>query len=74
MSSDSDLETVLVWTDGSCLRNPGGPGGWAAIMRYGPVEHELVGGEPKTEVPACIVTIFAGDQYATAVRIFRTEK
>ena len=33
-----------------------------------------VGGEPKTEVPACIVTIFAGDQYATAVRIFRTEK
>ena len=22
----------VVYTDGSCLRNPGGPGGWAAIL------------------------------------------
>jgi hypothetical protein len=32
------------------------------------------GMEPKVEVPSCIVTIFASDQYATAVRVFRTEK
>ena len=30
--------------------------------------------EPRTEAPTCIVTIFANDQYATAVRIIRTEK
>lgn len=23
---------IGVWTDGCCLRNPGGPGGWAAIL------------------------------------------
>jgi ribonuclease HI len=43
----SDLEMVMVWTDGSCLR-PVGPGGWAAILRFGGLEHELVGGEQST--------------------------
>src|SRR5579885_1964500 len=23
------MKTLLIWTDGSCMRNPGGPGGWA---------------------------------------------
>jgi len=27
----SDID-VSVWTDGSCYPNPGGPGGWAAII------------------------------------------
>jgi ribonuclease HI len=38
---------VEVWTDGGCKPNPG-PGGWAAILRYGATERELVGAEPAT--------------------------
>ncbi len=34
---------VQVFTDGSCLGNPG-PGGWAAILRAGGTEKELSGG------------------------------
>ncbi len=34
---------VIVYTDGACLGNPG-PGGWAAILRYGQHEKELGGG------------------------------
>lgn len=25
-------ETLIVWTAGHCLRDPGGPGGWAAVI------------------------------------------
>lgn len=39
---------VEIFTDGSCLRNPGGAGGWAAILRYGAAEKELSGYEPFT--------------------------
>jgi len=28
------LPTVELWTDGSVYPNPGGPGGWACLMRY----------------------------------------
>lgn len=45
MPSDN---TVLIWTDGSCRRNPGGPGGWAALLRYGEIERELFGAELST--------------------------
>jgi ribonuclease HI len=39
---------VQIWTDGSCLGNPG-RGGWAAILQYGEkAEKELTGGEPDT--------------------------
>jgi hypothetical protein len=31
-------------------------------------------GGAKTEVPTCIVTVFASDQYASSVRVIRTEK
>lgn len=34
-------------TDGACLGNPG-PGGWAALLRYGTHERELHGGEAQT--------------------------
>jgi ribonuclease HI len=40
-------ETVEVFTDGACLGNPG-PGGWAALLRYGAREKELSGGERDT--------------------------
>ena len=39
--------TVKVWTDGGCKPNPG-PGGWAAILRYGGTERELSGADPAT--------------------------
>jgi len=38
---------VEIHTDGACVGNPG-PGGWAAVLRYGDRELELVGGEPQT--------------------------
>lgn len=38
------LKQVHVYTDGACLGNPG-PGGWAALLRFGVHERELVGGE-----------------------------
>jgi ribonuclease HI len=38
---------VEVHTDGACSGNPG-PGGWAAILRYGDHEREIYGGEPHT--------------------------
>ena len=41
------IRVVEVWTDGGCKPNPG-PGGWAAILRYGEVEKELSGAEPAT--------------------------
>ena len=41
------LKKVLIWTDGACSYNPG-PGGWAAILRYGKAEKELSGGEALT--------------------------
>jgi ribonuclease HI len=44
---ERDAEAVELWTDGACSGNPG-PGGWAAILRYGGRERELTGGEPAT--------------------------
>lgn len=41
------MDKVIVYTDGACSGNPG-PGGWAAILRYGNHEKELSGGEPET--------------------------
>ena len=41
------MKSVQVHTDGACLGNPG-PGGWAALLRYGARERELAGGEPAT--------------------------
>lgn len=38
---------VTIHTDGACLGNPG-PGGWGAVLRYGPHELDLYGGEPDT--------------------------
>ena len=38
---------VEIWTDGGCRPNPG-PGGWAALLRFGAAERELSGGDPAT--------------------------
>lgn len=36
-----------IYTDGACSGNPG-PGGWAAVLLYGPHEKEIFGSEPNT--------------------------
>ncbi len=47
MDSEAAIRTVEVWTDGGCKPNPG-PGGWAALLRFGDAERELSGGELQT--------------------------
>lgn len=41
------LKHVDIFTDGACSGNPG-PGGWAAILRYGAHELEISGSMPQT--------------------------
>jgi ribonuclease HI len=41
------MKRVEVFTDGACKGNPG-PGGWGVLLRMGPHEKELSGGEPMT--------------------------
>ena len=36
---------VMIYTDGGAKPNPGGPGGWAALLIYGGHQKELSGGE-----------------------------
>ena len=54
---------VEIWTDGGCKPNPG-PGGWAAILRWGDHERELSGSDAKTtnnrmELTAAIMALEA---------------
>lgn len=39
--------SLEIFTDGACLGNPG-PGGWAALLRYGATEKLLSGAAPDT--------------------------
>ena len=41
------MDKVFIYTDGSCLYNPG-PGGWAAVLVCRGKEKVLTGGEPAT--------------------------
>ena len=41
------MKDVTLFTDGSCLGNPG-RGGWAALLRFGEAERELGGGFART--------------------------
>ena len=41
------MKKVALITDGACLGNPG-PGGWACVLRFGPVKKELFGFDPRT--------------------------
>lgn len=43
----SDSNTVTIFTDGSCLGNPG-PGGWCAILAWNGQRKELCGGLSET--------------------------
>ncbi len=41
------MTAIEIYTDGACSGNPG-PGGWGAILMYGPHSRELSGGEAAT--------------------------
>ena len=74
----AEKPNVTIYTDGSCQGNPG-PGGWAAILKYGRHEREISGGEEDTtnnrmELRAalealraltepCRVTLFTDSEY-----------
>lgn len=45
--TDQPDNLVTIFTDGSCLSNPG-PGGWAAVLRWRDNEKEIVGHEAET--------------------------
>jgi ribonuclease HI len=78
MSENSGSKEVTIHTDGGCDGNPG-PGGWAAVLRFGEHVRELTGGEPATtnnrmELQAaisalnalkerCEVTLFTDSEY-----------
>ena len=62
-AEDGSPRRVEIWTDGGCKPNPG-PGGWAAILRYGDHERELMGDDPATtnnrmELTAAIMALEA---------------
>ena len=70
---------VTIYTDGGAKPNPGGPGGWAALLISGEHQRELSGAEPGTtnnrmELTAaimalealrepCLVTLYTDSQY-----------
>lgn len=78
MSASGGAKKVTIHTDGACDGNPG-PGGWAAVLRYGEHVREIAGGEPaatnnRMELQAaisalealkahCEVTLFTDSEY-----------
>ena len=40
--TEDDKKLVCLYTDGACSGNPG-PGGWAAILKFGPHQKEISG-------------------------------
>ena len=47
MAESGSWKKITIHTDGGCDGNPG-PGGWAALLRYGNYVREMTGGEPAT--------------------------
>jgi len=48
VTSPGSMEIVVIYTDGSCKKNPDGPGGWGAVLTAGVHEKELYGSDPST--------------------------
>jgi ribonuclease HI len=76
-ASHEKLKRVLIHTDGACQHNPG-PGGWAAILRYGDRAKELKGSAASTtnnrmELQAAIAAL-AALKYRCAVEIVTDSK
>jgi len=58
MAAPKALKQIEIYTDGSCMPNPG-VGGWGVVLVYKGVRKERFGGDPKTtnnrmELNACI--------------------
>lgn len=72
---------MIVYTDGSCLINPNGPGGWAFLIidnKYNRI-WELSGGELSTtnnrmELEAVILSLTFLSQYTDLITIFTDSK
>lgn len=47
MVQPESVKKIQLITDGACLGNPG-PGGWAALLRFGAHKKEIFGFEPHT--------------------------
>ncbi|MBR4711876.1 MAG: ribonuclease HI [Clostridia bacterium] len=45
--TETPRKKVVIYTDGACSGNPG-PGGWGAILEYGPHRKEISGSMPMT--------------------------
>jgi ribonuclease HI len=65
------VDRVEIFTDGSCLGNPG-PGGWGVILRWRDTEKELHGGDLDTtnnrmELMAAIKGVEALSQSSSAI-------
>ena len=76
-----NLKAVEIYTDGSCILNDNGRGGYGAILRYGNITKEIYGGFYKTtnnraELMAvifsleiltepCSVTVYSDSRYVT---------
>ncbi len=47
LGSNTELQKVVIHSDGGCQGNPG-PGGWAAVLTWGKLTREVSGGSPAT--------------------------
>lgn len=71
----TEVKRIIIHTDGGCEGNVG-PGGWAAVMRYGAAVKEISGGEPATtcnrmELSAAIEALKAIKKpFASEIEIF----
>lgn len=45
---ESDLKKVIIYTDGGCISNPGGNGGYGVVLLYKNHRKELLGGYTNT--------------------------
>ncbi len=75
---DPSADDAVLYTDGSCIRNPG-PGGWGCLIRAAGATREILGGEAHTTnnrmelraaieglnalAPSTRVSVFTDSQY-----------
>lgn len=73
-------QEIIIFADGACIKNPGGPGGWGAIVAFDSKVLELGGHEPSTtnnrmEMESAIAGLAAVPDHATGqVKVFSDSK
>lgn len=73
------MKELHIYCDGSCLRNPGGDGGWAAVMIWGEHRKELTGFESSTtnnrmELSAVLGALYAIKRHNIPIVVFTDSK